>query len=302
VGGLVAAALARAGTPTTIVAREETAQRLTRDGLRVRSVRLGDFHVDVQAVSQLAEPVDLLIVATKATALRDAVERVVAAPGLVVPLLNGLDHLAVLRERWPEKVCAGVIRVESDRPEPGLIVQTSPFLRIDLAPDSPQTEAAAHLLRGAEIPTKVNYSEADVMWRKLVRLNALACTTTAFAEPIGAVLAHPRHRLALEGAVDETAAVARAEGAYVEAAEVLAELDDAHPDLTSSMARDVVNGNEPELDAIPGAVLRAGARHGLDCPTIAELVQRIRERIGVPEAARWPPEVGPPGRRPDQLH
>jgi 2-dehydropantoate 2-reductase len=197
----------------------------------------------------------------------------------VVPLLNGLDHLRVLRERWPDRVCAGVIRVESDRPEPCLIVQTSAFLRIDLAPDTPGTEAAAHLLRGAEIPTKVNYSEPDVMWRKLVRLNALACTTTAFDEPIGAIRAHPRHRLALEGAVEEAAAVARAEGAYVEAGEVLAELAESHAELSSSMARDVAAGREPELDAIPGAVLRAAQRHGIDCPTIADLVERIRERL-----------------------
>jgi 2-dehydropantoate 2-reductase len=279
VGGLVAAALARAGTPTTVVAREETAARLRRDGLRVRSARLGDFQVDVEAVSALAGDPDLLIVATKATGLRGALERVSGTPKLVLPLLNGLDHLAVLRERWPDRVCAGVIRVESDRPAPGLVVQTSPFLRIDIAPDNAATQGLAHLLRAAEIPTKVEASEPDVMWRKLVRLNALACTTTAFAEPLGAILAHPRHRLALEGAVEETAAVARAEGADVDAGGVLAELGEAHPELTSSMARDVTNGNAPELDAIPGAVLRAGARHGLACPTIENLVERIRERI-----------------------
>jgi 2-dehydropantoate 2-reductase len=279
VGGLVAAALTRAGTPTTVVAHEETAARLMRDGLRVRSVRMGDFQVDVRAVSRLTEPVDLLVVATKATGLHAALDRVATAPRLVVPLLNGLDHLTVLRERWPDRVCAGVIRVESDRPEAGLVVQTSPFLRIDLAPDTPDTEAAAHLLRAAEIPTKVNFSEPDVMWRKLVRLNAIACTTTAFAEPLGAIRAHPRHRVALEGAIREAAAVAQAEGAYVDAGEVIGEIDELHAELTSSMARDVANGNEPELDAIPGAVLRAGARHGLQCPTVTELVARIRERL-----------------------
>ncbi|MDX6665988.1 MAG: 2-dehydropantoate 2-reductase, partial [Solirubrobacteraceae bacterium] len=168
---------------------------------------------------------------------------------------------------------------ESDRPEAGLVVQTSPVLRIDLAPDTSETQAAAHLLRGAEIPTKVNYSEPDVMWRKLVRLNALACTTTAFDEPIGAIRAHPRHRLALEGAVEETAAVARAEGADIDAGEVLNELGEIHAESTSSMARDVAAGREPELDAIPGAVLRAAARHGIPAPTVAGLVEQIRERL-----------------------
>jgi 2-dehydropantoate 2-reductase len=279
VGGLVAAALARAGTAVTVVAREDTAERLNRDGLRVRSARLGDFQAGVRAVPSLDEPVDLLIVATKATGLTAALDRIRVDPGLVVPLLNGVDHLVTLRERWPDRVCAGVIRVESDRPETGVIVQTSPFLRIDLAPDTPQTQAAAHLLRGAEIPTKVNYSEADVMWRKLVRLNALALVTTAYGEPIGAVRSHPHHRLALEGAVEETAAVAQAEGANVDAGEIIGELAEIHAESTSSMARDVANGHEPELDAIPGSVLRAAARQGIPAPTVEDLVGRIRARI-----------------------
>jgi 2-dehydropantoate 2-reductase len=279
VGGLVAAALARSGTPVTVVAREETADRIARDGLRVRSARLGDFQVDVPAVAALEQPVDLLVVATKATGLAAALARVRAAPGLVVPLLNGIEHLDVLRERWPGRVAAGVIRVGSERPEPGLVVHSSPFLRIDLAPETPATLAAAHLLRAAEIPTKVTASEADVMWGKLVRLNALACTTTAFGEPIGAVRSHPRHRLALEGAVEETAAVARAEGASIAASDVLAELAEIPAEGTSSMARDVELGHEPELEAIPGAVLRAAARHGVPAPTVEDLVRRIRERL-----------------------
>ncbi len=53
----------------------------------------------------------------------------------------------------------------------------------------------------------------------------------------------------------------------------------------SSMQRDIAAGRAPELDAIPGAVLRAAARHGLQCPTIERLVAIIAERAGVPEPA-----------------
>jgi 2-dehydropantoate 2-reductase len=162
------------------------------------------------------------------------------------------------------------------------VVHGSASLRIDMAGVGglrSDVEAAAHLFRSAEIPVAVSDSEADVMWKKLVRLNALACTTTAFDEPLGAVRSHPRHRLALEEAVEETAAVALAEGATVDPGAVLAELVEWHPGATSSMARDVAAGREPELDAIPGAVLRAAARHGIACPTIEDLVSRIRERL-----------------------
>jgi 2-dehydropantoate 2-reductase len=47
------------------------------------------------------------------------------------------------------------------------------------------------------------------------------------------------------------------------------------------MRRDIAAGREPELDAIAGAVLRAGARHGLECPTIARLAARTAERAGI---------------------
>ena len=66
----------------------------------------------------------------------------------------------------------------------------------------------------------------------------------------------------------------------------LAELDDAHPELGSSMQRDIAAGREPELDAIAGAVLRAAERHHLPAPTIARLAVAVAQRAGIP-----PPEA-----------
>jgi 2-dehydropantoate 2-reductase len=47
------------------------------------------------------------------------------------------------------------------------------------------------------------------------------------------------------------------------------------------MQRDITAGRPPELDAIPGSVLRAAARHGIGCPTIERLVGMIAARAGV---------------------
>ena len=60
----------------------------------------------------------------------------------MLPLLNGLDHLAVLRERFgADAVLAGTIRVEADRPEPGVVVHTSPFLLVEMASHDPGARA-----------------------------------------------------------------------------------------------------------------------------------------------------------------
>jgi 2-dehydropantoate 2-reductase len=285
VGGLLAGVLQRAGTDVVIVAREPTAEFISEHGLQVSSVSFGDFEAHPSAVARLQDPVDALIVATKASGLQPALERITSAPEVVLPLLNGLDHMSVLRERFdPSSVLAGTIRVEADRPQPGVVVHTSPFLLIDMAArDSAVAEPMQRLaaaLSEAEVPVRVLESEAQVMWSKLVRLNALACTTSAYDKLLGEIRSTPELRADLVGAIEEGCAVGRAEGADdVDPATAIGELELAHATLGSSMQRDIAAGRVPEIDAIPGSVLRAAERHGLQCPTIERLVAMIRARI-----------------------
>ncbi len=286
VGGFVAAALSRAGEDVVVVARPSTADLIAANGIEVRSVRLGDFTAAPAAAGTLQTEVDVLLVAVKANALDAALGRIEAEPALVVPLLNGLDHVQRLRHRFGAgRVAAGTIRIESDRPEPRVIVQTSPFLRVELAADDPalhprlaRVQAA---LERAGVPALVGHNEARILWSKLVRLNALACTTSASDRPIGFIRTDPHWRAVLEACIAETAAVANADGAGIDPAAILAELDAAHPELGSSMRRDIAAGREPELDAIAGAVLRAADRHGLECPMVARLTTQIAARAGI---------------------
>lgn len=286
VGGFVAAALARAGEDVTVVARESTAEEIERRGIDVSSALLGDFKAHPRATAALAEPVEMLIVATKSTGLDAALGRIEASPDVVVPLLNGLDHMTVLRERFgARRVAAGTIRIESDRPRIAAVLQSSPAVRVEFAADDPALADALHwlavTLRMAGISAHVGDSEAQILWSKLVRLNALACTTSAADRPIGFIRSDPEWRPQLEACISETAAVANADGARIDGADLLAELDAAHAELGSSMRRDIVAGREPELDAIAGSVLRAADRHGLACPTIERLTAQIAQRAGI---------------------
>jgi 2-dehydropantoate 2-reductase len=263
VGGMLAAVL-----PDAIVV-----SRSPLTEIRLSSVVLGDRTTAVRSVQTLAEPVDVLFIATKAVGLQDAVARIEAEPGVVVPLLNGFEHVAWLRERFTD-VVAATIRVEATRIAPGVIEQTSPFLRIELSAHP----EVAELLNESGIPAAVVEGEAQVMWSKLSRLNAIALTTTAFAVPIGEV--RSEHRDDLVAVVHETAAAAAAEGASIDVSAIEQELlVEAHPELLSSMARDVAAGRPPELDAIGGAVLRAAARHGIETPTVARLVEAIQREL-----------------------
>ncbi len=287
VGGFLAGALRRAGVRVTVIARERTAELIERDGIRVQSARLGEFVARPHASAVLDAPVDILFVATKATGLAESLTRIELAPALVVPLLNGLDHLALLREHFgPGRVCAGTIRIDSDRPSPGRIVHKSPLLLVEVAAEDPAVAVKLPpliaALERAEVPARIGSSEQQVMWSKLVRLNALASTTSVSGRQIGFIRRDPQWRAALAACIEEGAAVANADGASIDAAAPLAELDAAHATLGSSMQRDLEAGRTPELDAIQGSVLRAAARLGLQCPTIARLSAEIAARAGIP--------------------
>jgi 2-dehydropantoate 2-reductase len=291
VGGLLAGALGHAGEEVLVVARASTATTISREGIRVDSVSLGEFSTHPRAVESLEDHVDALLVATKASGLAAALQRIATEPPLVLPLLNGLDHIATLRARFaPHTVVAGSIRVEADRPQPGVVVHTSNFLRVEMASCEPRMrepmERLADVLCRAGVPARVRDSEAQVMWSKLVRLNALACTTSAYDKLLGEIRSTPALRRDLEAAIVEGCAVGRAEGASdVDPQTAIGELERAHDTLGSSMQRDIAAGREPELDAIPGSVLRAAARHDLSCPTIERLVAMIAARAGIPAPA-----------------
>lgn len=281
-GGFVAAALARAGVPVTLVAREASASRLALDGLRVQSVRLGDFRVHPPVVTTLTADPGVLVVAVRAPQLAAALDRVPPSvrPGLVVPLLDGLEHLVPLRARFgPGAVVVGATTIAAERLRPGVVAHTSPLSRIELGPDTPAASAFSHQLRLAEIPAMLRASETEVLWRRLAGLAPLALVTAASGLPAGPVLQHPRWRLLLADATDQCVAVAAAEGVRLDADALLAKQSQLPPDTSTSLARDVAAGDPGELDAIGGAVVRAAERHRLSCPAVEQLVGLVADRV-----------------------
>lgn len=264
VGALLGAELTRAGTPTALVTTEASVEAIEREGVHVVSPAFGEHTERVRAVSALEAPPGVLLVAVKAPHLPAALERVAGEPEVVVPLLNGIDHMVLLRERFPD-VVAGTVRVQAHRDGRTTVVHRAPFLTVTLA-----RPVAA--LEGAPFEVVVKDDEPTVLWAKLSRLAALALATTAHDAPLGDV------REEAEAVAREVAAVARAEGADVDAEIVVGELRGL-PDGASSSLRADVRSHPPaadhELDAIGGAVLRAAARHGLDVPETRTLVARI---------------------------
>jgi 2-dehydropantoate 2-reductase len=283
VGGLLAALLARAGDSVVVLAGESTARTIGERGLHVQSSRFGDFKVPVDSAVELQTPVDACLVTVKATQLEAALERVPASSlgqALLVPFLNGIDHVARLRTLYPStSVVAATIRVEVARIEAGTIRQTSPFAAVEIATSPGVADRVQDLsshLRATGLDVKVRDEEVSMLWDKLVLLGPLALLTTYTRANLGEVRAR-RHDEA-RALISEVAAVARAEGVAVDPEAVLRMFDAAPAAMQSSMQRDQEAGSPLELDAIGGAILDHAARAGIAVPVTTRLVEELRER------------------------
>jgi 2-dehydropantoate 2-reductase len=250
---------------------------LRRGGIQVRSQQFGDFTAPVDADTELREPVDLCLITVKQTALGPALQRVppdTLGDGLVVPLLNGIEHADLLRRHYrPDLVAPSVIRVESTRVASGIIQHGSPFVEIELASATAKherLEAVAEMLTAAGVPTRVQDDETATLWAKMTFLAPLALLTTRYGLTTGDLRTQRRDELL--ALIEETAAVSRACGAPADAEKTLRFYDSLPAGMKSSMQRDAEAGRPLELDAIGGALIRAAKRHGVTVPVATRLV------------------------------
>jgi 2-dehydropantoate 2-reductase len=277
VGGALAVRLANAGVHVVCVARPEAVGLIALAGLQVESPE-GMLTARLEVAEQLSKPVDLLLVTVKAPALEDAIGRVspdAVASGVVVPLLNGLEHMEVLRGRFDGRVVAGSIsHFQAYRAGRVQIIEATTSPVITIASESfsrSEVEKTADILRRARIDVRVGQNERRVLWHKLARIAPLAAATAASGRTVGELRNDATWRPRLDGAIAEACAVADADGVQLQLASQWAIIDEMADETTTSAARDVIAGRRSELDAIVGGVLRAAERYGVPCPTLEEL-------------------------------
>ena len=142
VGGLIGACVGRSGAPVTMVVRPESLAQYPKQ-LQLESP-FGNFSVPVSRAAEVP-PTDVLWITVKATQLEAALQAVTNpnSVGKIVPLLNGIDHIALLRQKYgADKVIPATIAVETERVAPGHIIHRSSFARLNVASSGRNTLGA----------------------------------------------------------------------------------------------------------------------------------------------------------------
>jgi len=277
IGGLVAAALSSLGEDVTFIVRPE--KLAAHPPLLEVAHPAGTLSASAKLAARVDGPVDVLWIATKTYQLDEALALVDTTSGIVVPLLNGVDHVAVLRARFGhDRVVPGTIAVEAERSAAGRFVQRS-ATRLNLAASGePVLGGCVERLRGVGWTCNFIASEPTLLWTKLCFLEPFALVTSASGKNNGEILADPEWKGRMDAAVHEACAVAVKEGAEVYPEKWVPAFSGMPATMRASMAKDLDAGRKLELDGIAGPVLRGGVRHGVPTPMTASLVAMIEAR------------------------
>ncbi len=284
IGGIVGAALASIGEDVTVIVREAALSSFPSTLTFERPS--GTLSASVKAASAVTKPVDVLWIATKTYQLVDALDLVKTTPRCVVPLLNGVDHIAVLRKRFAidggkDIVVPATIAVEAEKLAVGRFIQRSSFINLNIA-SSGEPLLGSVIARLGDIGFTCRFfaNEQTLLWNKLCFLGPFALSTSASGLNVGGVLADPGWRKKLMSAVAEAWAVANASGAEIDSATIQRGVENTPPAMRSSMQKDLVAGRRLELDAIGGAIVRGGERYGIDVSSTRNLMDIIQKKIG----------------------
>jgi 2-dehydropantoate 2-reductase len=296
VGGYFGGRLAAAGYDVTFVVRGQTLAALRAHGLRVESIH-GDFTVHpVTATDAPRDPVDVVLIATKAWQLPDVVASIKPLLGphtVVVPLQNGIDAPEQLAPLGSAHVAGGLCAIVSFVVAPGHIRHTGAEPLVMFGELSNEPSDRLEKLRDAftaagvkcEIPRDIQHS----MWTKFIFIAPMSGIGAVTRVSVGEWRTTLETRALAERAVLEVMAVARARGVAIEDSALLATMkryDGLPPASTASLQRDVMEGRPSELEAQIGAVVRLGRAAGVPTPihewiyaAVLPAERRARQRV-----------------------
>lgn len=295
-GSLVGGVLAREHA-VTLVGRDPHVAAIRESGLHI----VGDIeaHVHPRATTDAGGEAgsgglgaDLAVVTVKAFDT-DAAARTLSTGQFraTLSLQNGLGNEETLAAHLDCPVLAGTATYGAVLTEPG-VVECTGVGEITLGPrEGGRSELAQEVgaaFGAAGLETTVAEDVPRRLWRKLA-VNAGINGVTALARvENGAVLDGDAGDLA-RAAATETARVARAEGVALSTAEAVTALEavaGATRANTSSTLQDVEAGRRTEVDALNGAVVERGERHGVETSvnrTIAGLIRAWERGTGARE-------------------
>ncbi|NQW22005.1 MAG: 2-dehydropantoate 2-reductase [SAR202 cluster bacterium] len=277
-GGYFGGMLARAGNDVSLIARGANLDSIRSNGLKVVRDE-EEFTVQCQATNDPSAvgPVDLALLCVKTYQNAIAVpllKPLIGPDTTVLCLQNGVDsYLTAAKVLGESVVLPGAAFIEAGMLGPGIIRQTGSVVRIILGEtDGIETERC-RVIRDATleagIPSEIAPDIKAGLWGKFLFIATMAGVTSMARATLAELMPQPHWRQVVLGCLAEIDAVGRASGVSLPKdilPKTTSYIEEHLPDLQASMHTDLVAGRPLELEALNGAVIRAGKKAGVATP------------------------------------
>jgi 2-dehydropantoate 2-reductase len=198
--------------------------------------------------------------------------------GIALTLQNGLGNAETLSSvLGGDRVLLGVTTQGANAFAPGQVQATGEGSII--LGDHPRSSEITVPLRTAGFEVQTTSDLAALVWGKLTINAAINPLTALLGISNGELLTHPTARKLMPAAACEAAVVAAALGIrlrYDDPVAMVEAIARTTANNRSSMLQDVTRGGPTEIDAINGAVVRAGEQVGILTPVNSALWQLVK--------------------------
>lgn len=286
IGSALAAGIASDGGEVTLVARGSRLAWLRHHPQELeRAGQVTQVSIAATDWSGLAQPVDLAILCIKTGDLAAALAALGPrlAPGAcVVTLQNGVEAPDHVAEALPEAAVVagrvhGFFELDGQRLRHVGVAPSVALGGINAGGIAAERAVAAVLER-AGFDCCVAADIRRDLWVKFMLAASLGGVAAALGIPAGQVCRNQDGEALLHEAASEIVRLGQACDIALHAEDVeqtIAFVRQFPPEATTSLQRDLTAGRPSEYDALPGAVIRLAARHGVPVPVFARIDRQL---------------------------
>ncbi|MBR0931853.1 ketopantoate reductase family protein [Bradyrhizobium jicamae] len=283
-GGYFGSMLIRGGADVTFLVRPARATQLRRDGLIVKTQDGDELRTQVKVVQrgQLDGSYDVVLLCCKAYDLdpaMDAIAPAMSSGSAIVPLLNGVRHIDVLKEKFgPERVLGCLTIINAALMADGSIQQSQ--LRINLTAIgeldgrlSSRCTAIKTALEAGGIPVQISESILVLMWEKFFGFTCNAAIASLTRSRAGAIAQAAEGASFVSAVIDECTRVVTALGhpplpAFNSAAQISGLFSQASSTYGPSMLIDMEDGRPTEGEHTIGDLVERAAQASVSAPLL----------------------------------
>ena len=279
-GGYFGARLALAGRDVTFLLREHRQQQIQKEGLILQTPQ-GRQQLQPKTVlaSEIDAPYDLILLTVKSFALSQAMEDIRPAVGentLIMPVLNGMRHIDLLRERFGDQhVIGGLCKIHATLGADGEIIQLTPLHQLYYGSlNGDQSDALVRLdncLQNCGFEAFLCDDVTTELWEKWLLLSTLGAVSCLARGDTRQVIASAGGITMLNGLFDEILQTLIADGYQqrpTKSEGIRRWLSNPETPLTSSMYRDLSQGYNIEAEQIIGDLVTRAEKHDIAIPLL----------------------------------